>query len=94
MGTELLGYSRGYNKGLEEGVKRGISAVVEQCAKDHTTIYNGNTGDVMVCDGGHMGKPSETPEKALPEPPSGIPDMPEHGSIPQHMEDPQKVEEI
>lgn len=75
-------------------MKAGISAVVEQCAHDHTTIYNGETGDVMVCDGGHVGKPSETPEKALPEAPSPIPEQQEHGSIPQHMEDEQRIDKI
>jgi len=58
-----------------EGIEVGITAVVEQCAQPSDrpwTFYNGKTGDGMVCEGGHVGRPSEeekTPEKALPEAP-------------------------
>lgn len=82
--------------------------IIEQCASAHSTFYNGLTGDVMVCEGGHLTAPVETPGKALPEPPiaspdahegsvnptSPIPSQGEHGSIPQHMEDDSRVDNI
>lgn len=71
----------------DEGLKAGITAVIEQCAHEHSTIYNGDTGDVMVCEGGHMTAPQKTPENSLSEPPSPAPGTPEGGSIPPHMED-------
>lgn len=76
------------------GLRDGVSAVVEQCAHHDSTIYNGDTGDVMVCSGGHMSAPEKAPEKAVPEPPEAIPGAPQHGSIPDHMEDEKKVENI
>lgn len=73
-GAYLIG-----NAAYADGVQAGISAVVNQCAKEHTTIYNGNTGAVMVCDGGRINHGENTPGKGLPEasrpirPPAGSP---------------------
>lgn len=82
------------NTAYQDGVRAGISAVVEQCAHQHTTIYNGITGDVMVCDGGHITSPQKTPENALPEPPEAPAGDAQHGSIPDHMEENKKPENI
>lgn len=84
-----LGYGAYYlgNTAYDDGLHQGISAVVHQCAQKHTTIYNGETGEVMVCDGSALTQPQETPEKALPEPSSPIPEPKQDSGIYQ---EPQK----
>jgi hypothetical protein len=68
------------NAAYEDGIRQGITAVVEQCAKPSEqpwTFYNGETGDAMLCQGGHVGRPQETPETGHSEAPSPIPGQPE-----------------
>lgn len=57
----------------QDGLMAGITAVVEQCASQHSTIYNGKTGDVMVCDGGHIAPGDSEPSRPLSEAPSPMP---------------------
>jgi len=69
------------NTAYEDGISAGINAVVNECAKhdeEPMVVYNGKSGAVMVCQGGHLTEPDLGPKKALPEPPSGTAGEPEH----------------
>jgi len=57
------------NTAYDDGVKAGISAVVHQCAQTHTTIYNGETGEVMVCDGSTLTEGQKSSGNGLSGPP-------------------------
>lgn len=67
----------------KDGLTAGITAVVEQCAAHSSTIYNAHTGDVMVCEGGHVGEPEKTPGNGLSVAPSASPDA--HEGSPNSM---------
>jgi hypothetical protein len=66
------------NTAYKEGLHDGITAVVEQCAQPSDqpwVFFNGKTGNVMECVGGHvtapeLSTPSE-PEKTAPKPDKG-----------------------
>jgi hypothetical protein len=78
----------------EDGIAAGIDAVVNECARHNEepmVVYNGKSGDVMVCQGGHLTEPDSGPEKALPEPPSGTAGEPEHRRSFEDQPPPQKV---
>lgn len=79
------------NTAYSDGIHDGIRAVIRECAQHDSTFYDGQEGNVMLCQGGHMSAPQQTPGKALPEPSSPI-QAP--GSIPPNLEDKQKAEEL
>lgn len=71
------GYKYGEHK-YGEGTRAGIRAVIEGAAElGQIKLYNPESGNGMICQGGHVGDPEKTPEKddlSPPSPPAGVPE--------------------